>query len=176
MAVQLLNALRIASLRAQQLTYPRVGQPPTAPPPGYAAFSRTRRLAPGVSFENAVDALMTWQVQARSGLQVAASSLRVELDAVIVLRLGVGRVAFSIPCRVVSIVDDADAQGFSYGTLPGHPASGEESFVVRRNADGNVDMTVSAFSRPASPLARLGGPVTTAAQRFMTGRYLRALG
>lgn len=176
MAVDLLDASRIARLRAQELTYPRVGRPPTVPPPGYAAFSHTRRLAPGVEFAVAADALLSWQVQARSGLQVRASSLRVELNAVVVLRLGVGPLAFTIPCRIVSIVDDPDEQGFSYGTLPGHPESGEESFVLRRNTDGTVDMTVSAFSRPASRLARLGGPATTAAQRFMTGRYLRTLG
>ena len=176
MVVTLLDAASVSALRAQELTYPRVGRPPVDPPHGFSGFSRTCRLATGVEFTEAADALMSWQVQARSGLRVAASSLRVELAAVVVLRLGFGAVAVRIPCRVVRIVDDADEQGFSYGTLPGHPESGEESFVLRRNADGSIDLTVSAFSRPASRLARLGGPVSTAAQHFMTARYLRALG
>ena len=41
---------------------------------------------------------------------------------------------------------------------------------------GAVDFGISAFSRPASRLARLGGPLTTSAQRLMTARYLRTLG
>ena len=119
---------------------------------------------------------MTWQVQARSGLQILASSLQVEIGAVIVMRLGVGAIVLSIPCRVVSVVDEPDRQGFSYGSLPEHPESGEESFLLQRAPDGVTTFTILAFSRPASRLARLGGPLTMGVQRFMTGRYLRALG
>ena len=33
------------------------------------------------------------------------------------------------PCRVVYVIDEPDIRGFAYGTLPGHPESGEERFV-----------------------------------------------
>lgn len=67
-----------------------------------------------------------------------------------------------------------DRAGFAYGTLPGHPESGEEAFVVSRAPDG-VRFTITAFSRPATWLARLGGPVTLLGQEYFTRRYLRAL-
>jgi len=174
--VKLLDASRIAELRSQELTYPDDQRPIAVPLPGYTQFSRTRQLADPADFAAAGQALMTWQVQARSGLRILASSLQVEIDGVIIMRLGVGALGLSIPCRVVSVVDEPDRQGFSYGSLPGHPESGEESFLLQRAPEGVVTFTVSAFSRPASRLARLGGPLTTGVQRVMTGRYLRALG
>lgn len=176
MVVKLLDPSKIAELRSQVLTYPYDQRPIAVPAPGYAHFSRTHRLAEPADFAAAGRALMTWQVQARAGLQIWASSLQVETGSVIIMRLGVRLVALSIPCRVVHVVDEPDRQGFSYGTLPGHPESGEESFLVQRVPNGLTTFTVSAFSRPASRLARLGGPFTTGAQRFMTGRYLRTLG
>jgi uncharacterized protein (UPF0548 family) len=75
---------------------------------------------------------MTWEVQAFSGLRILASSLEAELGTVVIMQLGVGAVALSIPCRVVDVIDEPDRQGFSYGSLPGHPESGEESFLLRR--------------------------------------------
>ena len=174
--MKLLADVKAAELRAQELTYPLSERPVLTPPPGYAQFSRTRQLPDSVDFAAAGRALMTWQVQARSGLQVWASSLHVEPAAVVVLRLGLGAVALNITCRVVNVVDEPDRQGFSYGSLPGHPEAGEESFLLERGAEGAVAFTVSAFSRPASSLARLGGPATAWVQRWMTGRYLRALG
>ncbi len=104
--VKLLDVSRIAELRSQELTYPDDHRPNAAPPPGHAHFSRTHQLADPADFAAAGQALMTWQVQARSGLQILASSLQVEIGAVIVMWLGVGAVGLSIPCRVVSVVDD----------------------------------------------------------------------
>lgn len=65
--------------------------------------------------------------------------------------------------------------GFAYGTLPGHPETGEEAFVVERNGEGDVRFTITAFSRPRALLARLGGPVTKAVKARATRRYLRGL-
>jgi uncharacterized protein (UPF0548 family) len=36
------------------------------------------------------------------------------------------------PCRVIYVVDQADQFGFAYGTLPGHPETGEVAFMVAR--------------------------------------------
>jgi uncharacterized protein (UPF0548 family) len=173
---KLLEASKVAKLRSQELTYDEVDRPVAVPPVGYAHFSRTHQIAASTDFGVAGRALMTWQVQARSGLRIFASSLEVEPGAVVIMRLGVGVVALSIPCRVVDVIDEPDSQGFSYGSLPGHPESGEESFLLQRTPGGVTTFTVSAFSRPASRLAKLGGPLTTAVQRFMTDRYLHALG
>jgi uncharacterized protein (UPF0548 family) len=76
---------------------------------------------------------------------------------------------------VVYVVDQARRKGFAYGSLPGHPESGEELFVVELGEDGQVTFTITAFSRPASMLARGGGPISRLAQARITNRYLRSV-
>ena len=73
------------------------------------------------------------------------------------------------------MVDERERFGFAYGTLPLHPASGEEAFVVERGPDGAVRFRVVAVSRPASPLARVGAPVARLVQRRVTNGYLEGL-
>jgi len=75
----------------------------------------------------------------------------------------------------VTVVDEPRRQGFAYGTLPGHPERGEESFIVELGDDDTVSLVITAFSRPASLLARATGPIAGLAQHNMTNRYLRAL-
>lgn len=175
MAVTTLDAGQVARLQDQALTYTGVGRTAAAPPAGYAFFSRTRTLARGRDFESAAHALFTWQVHTRAGLEVAASTRHVAVDALVVMRLGVGRLALRIPCRVVYVIDEPDRRGFAYGTLPGHPESGEESFILHRRDDGEVDFVITAFSRPATLLVKISGPAGRAIQQLMTTRYLRAL-
>ena len=67
-------------------------------------------------------------------------------EAVAVLRLGLGPLALSAPVRVVYVIDGPDRRGFAYGTLPGHPESGEEAFLVERRPDGTVWCRITAFS------------------------------
>jgi uncharacterized protein (UPF0548 family) len=164
-----------ADLESRPFTYADVGGTRDAPPPGYHQLTETVALDAGADFDQAVTLLMSWQVQARAGLEVKASGLTVSDGAVVAMRLGYGPVGVSIPCRVVYIIDEPDRHGFAYGTLPGHPEAGEELFLLERSADGSVSFTISAFSRPATVLTRLGGPVARAVQRAMTGRYLRAI-
>ena len=167
-------AATAAALRAAPFTYPEVGATAGTRPPGYRHLTRSRSLR-GVDLATAADRLMGWQVHERSGLRVAASSARAEPDAVVLMRLGPGALGVRIPCRVVYVVDEPDRVGFAYGSLPGHPESGEELFVVHRDDRGGVGFTVSAFSRPATLLARAGGPLTRWVQDRMTDRYLRVL-
>jgi uncharacterized protein (UPF0548 family) len=76
---------------------------------------------------------------------------------------------------VVYVVDEPDRQGFAYGTLPGHPETGEEAFVIHTHVDGGVYLDLQAFSRPATLLARAGDPLTRLMQQLVTDRYVRAL-
>lgn len=167
-----------ARLRAAPFTYDAVGATVDADDlpqaPGMHAFERSATLRRR-DLDGAAADLLSWQVQARSGLRVAASETPLREGTVVLLRLGPGPLALRIPCRVVAVIDEPERKGFVYGTLPGHPESGEERFVVERRPDGVLVLTVGAFSRPATRLARAGGPAGRAFQRFMTGRYLRAL-
>ena len=169
-----LDRATAARLATAQLTYPAaVVDNYDGTPDGYASFTCTADLG-SADFDNTADALMHWQVQIRSGVRVAASSPTVQVGSVAVLRLGCGPLAFRAPCRVVRVVHEPTRRGFAYGTLPGHPESGEESFTLD-DRDGRVTFTITAFSRPATRLARAAGPASRALQRTITRRYLRAL-
>lgn len=92
-----------------------------------------------------------------------------------VLKVPFGPFKVSAPCRVVYVVDEPHRRGFAYGTLKGHPESGEEAFLVELRDDGTVWFIVRAFSRPSNGFFRLGYPVLRAAQSAYTKRYLRSL-
>jgi uncharacterized protein (UPF0548 family) len=172
--VERLDAARVAKLRAAELTYPEVGRTAGNLPAGYRIVNRTRQLPPGTDFHTATRALLHWEVQQRAGLRVAASSAEITPDTVADVRIGFGPLALRAPCRVVYVVDEPNRAGFAYGTLPGHPESGEEAFLLERDG-GTVTFKIIAFSRSASALARLGGPVARRIQDFVTDRYLKTL-
>ncbi|HEY2002169.1 MAG TPA: DUF1990 domain-containing protein, partial [Acidobacteriaceae bacterium] len=72
--------------------------------------------------------------------------------------------------RIIAMIDKDDGQiwrrGFSYGTLRHHVERGEERFSVEYHRDdGSVWYDILAFSVPQHPLARLGYPLSRAAQR-----------
>jgi uncharacterized protein (UPF0548 family) len=174
--VELLSSRRVAQLRADRWTYPDVGRTGGDLPTGYRTFRRTAILPLGGDFGAATRELFTWEVQRRAGLRVAASDERVEPDSVAILGFGVEPLAMRAPCRVVYVIDEPRRRGFAYGTLPGHPESGEEAFILEQRDDGTTALNIIAFSRPASILAKLAGPIGRIVQDAMTTRYLRALG
>jgi len=163
-------------LATQPLTYREVGGTAGELPVGYRALRMSRRLGRGADlFEAASRRLMTWQVHQACGLRVRASCDTVGVGGVVELRMGRWPVTITAPCRVVYVVDERDRRGFGYGTLPGHPESGEEAFLVCIDADEEVTASIVAFSRPSSVLARVGGRVTRHLQVRATGRYLDAM-
>jgi uncharacterized protein (UPF0548 family) len=171
-------ARALARWASADLTYDRPGATgDDALPAGYHHLDVDEPIGRGrAAFERAADAILTWRMHEEVGLTVvAASADRAAPGVLVVMRLGPGPLGLTIPCRVVYTVDDPDRRGFGYGTLPGHPARGEEAFTVRLTEDGDVRARVRAFSRPATRLARAGGPVTRLAQRYTARRYIRAL-
>jgi uncharacterized protein (UPF0548 family) len=171
-----LTADQKGRLRGQPLTYGAVGSTRGELPGGYQHLRREAVLGSGEeAFGRAVEALFSWELQRRAGVRVVASGDRVTVGADAILRLGFGRLAVEAPVRVVYVVDEPRRQGFAYGTLPGHPESGEEAFVVTLRPDEVVVCRITAFSRPATRLARIGGPLTSLTQRWVTKRYLRSL-
>jgi len=92
-----------------------------------------------------------------------------------VLLLGWRALSIREPVRVVTVIDEPTRKGFAYGTLPGHPLSGEESFVVERRDDDSVWLTIRSISRPGGPGWWLLLPAIRLVQRGFLSRYLRAL-
>ena len=175
MMVTRLGTTQTAELRAAAFTYAAVGGLAHGQTPAGFSMLRRSRTLQRRDFDAAVVDLMSWRMQSGAGLRVEASDIPLQVDTVVLLRLGFGLLSLAIPCRVVAVIDEPHRRGFSYGTLPGHPESGEEEFVLELSDDGRIEATITAFSRPATVLARLGGPVGRAGQRYMSTRYLDAI-
>ncbi|SHN63842.1 Uncharacterized protein, UPF0548 family [Geodermatophilus obscurus] len=174
----ILRVLHPADLGGVPFTYAEVGATRDAElPAGYQHVERSVVVGSGPeAFERAVAAVFDWRMQRAVGLRVRATGPASEPGTVVVLTAGLPRPGYDIPCRVVWAQTSGDERGFAYGTLPGHPESGEEAFLVRLEPAGDVVFSLRVFARLASPLARLGGPVSTAVQRLATARYLTAVG
>ncbi|MDT4987285.1 MAG: hypothetical protein QOI74_1379 [Micromonosporaceae bacterium] len=167
---------RLAALAAAELTYREQGATRGALPAGYDHVHRDVSVGTGrAAFDRAVDGLFGWHMHRGAGMAVAASAPTAAPGVVVALRVGWGPLSLLVPCRVVYRVEEPACRGFAYGTLPGHPERGEEAFLVRLRSDGDVRLIITAFSRPASVTARVGGPLTRKVQARYTDRYVRAL-
>jgi uncharacterized protein (UPF0548 family) len=92
-----------------------------------------------------------------------------------VLKIPLGPFRVSAPVRVVYVLDDPRRSGFAYGTLRGHPESGEEAFILEHRDDDSVWLVIRAFSRPSNLFYRVVAPILRIKQSQFTKRYLRAL-
>lgn len=157
------------------LTYPEVGATAGTPPADAHVFRAERVVGRGEGdFAGVRAAVMSYGMQRGAGMRVRASTETAQVETVLLITawfLG----PIMIPCRVVYVIDEPDRAGFAYGTLPGHPESGEELFGVELRPDGSVVAVVSAFSRPGRWYTRLGAPFGRALQAVMTRRYLAAV-
>jgi uncharacterized protein (UPF0548 family) len=159
------------------LTYAEVGATGAAElPAGYHHAVHSAVVGSGPeAFERAAAAVLTWGQQRGTGLRVRATGPAGRPGTVVVLTAGFPRFGYDIPCRVVWASTDGDERGFAYGTLPGHPESGEERFTVRLTPDGDVVYEIRVFFRLASRAARLAGPASLVLQRLATARYVAAI-
>ena len=173
----LFRAVSPADLRNTPLTYAEVGATRAAAlPAGYRPGEWTEVVGSGrATFERVAAGIFAWAPQRSVGLRVRATGPAGEVGTVVVLTAGLPRLGYDIPCRVVWASTTGDERGFAYGTLPGHPESGEECFTVRLDPGGDVVVTIRVFSRLATPAARAVPPVSRAVQALATRRYLSAL-
>ena len=171
-------------LPAPSLTYAPAGATAPAsaawtPPPGFRPYERTAVLGAGDAlWSRASAAVLEWGVKTRSGFTVRATdggALRVAEGRDFRLTARLGPFAVQEPVRVVAVVELPDRCGFAYGTLSGHPVSGEEAFVVSRDADGAVRLTLRSLTGPGGGVWRPLFPALLVAQRLYRRRYLRAL-
>lgn len=126
-------------------------------------------------FEQLAHELLSLRAHEAAGLDVRASDIPVITGSDVRLRLGIGSLAVTAPCSVLEVIDEPTRRGFTYGTLPGHPESGSERFLLEHDRDGRVRFTITALSKPATRLARASGPLGRVVQRHLTSRYLHAL-
>ncbi|TFV87664.1 DUF1990 domain-containing protein [Blastococcus sp. CT_GayMR16] len=171
-------------MAARQVSYAPVGSTPPGddrwtPPHGFRPYERTVVVGRGQEHWARLAALLLeWGVKTRSGFRIepdGATGKRVEQGADYWLVASFGPVSVREPARVVAVVEEPDRCGFAYGTLEGHPVSGEEAFVVSRTPEGQVLLTLRSITRSSPGRWRLLFPLILVAQRWYRSRYLRAL-
>jgi uncharacterized protein (UPF0548 family) len=155
-----------------ELTYDSRGM--TKEPPAGSRYHFDRVATDVASFERAVEALRGWQAHRAAGARVAPRDAPIAVGQDVVVAFSMFPLTALAPCRIVWVADEADAFGFGYGTLRGHPEEGEESFVVKRDG-ARALFEVTALSRPATISSRLGAPVARRIQRRVTARYLEGI-
>ncbi|WP_280830295.1 DUF1990 domain-containing protein [Mycolicibacterium frederiksbergense] len=165
--------MKLDDLARRSLTYPEVGATAGTLPDGYHHVRASAVIGTGRDrFERAGESVLRWGMQRGAGLRVQATTEAAAVGTELLVRIG----PIQAPCRVVYVLDEPDRRGFAYGTLTGHPESGEELFAVRYDpATEAVYAEVSAFSRPGTWWSRLGGPVARPVQKMVTRRYLTGL-
>lgn len=158
------------------MTYSPVGGTRTGlRPPGFRHLSYRVYLGPGEDlYRRAGEAVLSFAMHRATGASVVSSAP----SAAPGVRLTVGVGPLRVPCEVVWVENSRQRTGFGYGTMDGHQASGEEAFVVTIDPHGRVWFAVTAYSRPARLLMRLGGPFAIVFQHAyarLCGRALKRL-
>jgi uncharacterized protein (UPF0548 family) len=163
------------------LNYPEIGATEHGgAPAGYRHVASRTYLGEGTDvYRRVAEGILAWELQRRSGLRVRTESAVVVPGARVVSGFGVGPFRLNVPCEVVWVhrpVPGSGPQsaGFGYGSLPGHPVRGEESFEAEIDGQGRVYLSITAFSRPSNSFYAAGGALARRAQRLMTSRYIES--
>lgn len=166
----------VRTMAKSPFSYPDVGATRGEIPSGYNVDRYSTVLGRGDAvFESAKSSIQAWvpfrlswirtYPQAEPGDQVAV--------AVVVHLVGLWWTNIS---RVVYTIEEPGRFGFAYGTLGYHAEMGEEQFLITQDSDSNeVTYSILAFSRPRHTLARLGYPLSRAAQRRFGAESLEAM-
>jgi uncharacterized protein (UPF0548 family) len=142
---------------------------------GYRRWEKSTVLGTGTAvWEWAREEVLRWGVKTRSGFVIPSAQTATEGSRPVIVAHAFG-LSIREPVEVVDVVDSPDRVGFAYRTLPGHPVSGEEAFIVHRDGAAVV-LTIRSLTRPSdSGRWRLMYPGLLVAQQVARRRYLRAL-
>lgn len=143
--------------------------------PGYRRSEVSAVVGSGDAvWERVTRDVLRWRVKTASGFAVDSTGPVLQGDRVVVTARLL-KVTIVEPVEVVAVVEEFDRVGFAYRTMPGHPVSGEEAFIVHRRGE-EVRLTVRSLTRaaPQQPW-RFLYPLLQIAQRIARRRYLRSL-
>lgn len=159
-----------------RITYSPVGGTLTQPVAGSRPVTRTASAGSGpATFAAARDAITSWAGHRAMNMILEPATPPLVEGATMAFAMPMRPLPIWVTgaCRVMQVVDEPRRFGFAYGTLPHHPESGEEAFLVHHLDDDVVEFEVTAFSEPQDPVMALAGPVGRGAQRLAMGRYLK---
>lgn len=152
-----------------EFSYPEVGATRDGGrlPDGYRHVRYRARVGRGRGdFERAADTVLEWRMHAALHLRPRPERPRAEPGSRVSLSLGPIRAR----CAVVWAVQEPRRRGFAYGTLPGHPERGEESFLVEWDERDEVWLAITVFSVGAVWYTRAAGPLVPWFQRLYAVR------
>lgn len=140
-------------------------------PNGFATKTWRRPIDHG-DFERASAGIRAWAGHRHAGIGRVPDMSPIRLGETLALAIPVGPISVSATARIVEIIDEPDRYGFAYSTLPHHPEDGEESFIVTRHPNGELEMIVTAVWRGAAVANHVIPPLTRFLQNRAIGRYL----
>ncbi len=160
------SAKELATIRESQLdqlcTYEESGLTLGEMPAGYHHLRHERFVGSGAALMDCGrEAIRTWKAQSQLKLILSPEVPEFSKGSVLVFALPLSPSPFwaTGACRIVKIVDEPRRFGFVYGTLPHHPETGEEAFLVHLHDDDRVSFTITAFSRAKTLPMKVSGPV-----------------
>ena len=168
---------RLAAIRADQSareTTNPIGLLHQEPPTGFQHKVWRMRIDHG-NFARAADGIRTWAGHQRAGIARSPEQPDIRVGETLALSIPVGPISVSAASRIIEVVDQPDRYGFTYSTLPHHPVDGEESFILTKDSDGTIEITVTAIWRGAAVANDIVPPVTRWLQNRAIGRYLKGI-
>lgn len=134
------------------------------------------------AFDAAQDALLHWEQMDLPWFRVhRPGETHLAAGEFVTYSVRIARIWMTFACRIVSVFDETDPDGsrrfgYVYATVAGHPARGEEQFMVYMNASsGEVHGSIRAVSQPARWFTWAGLPVARQAQHRFKPAALAAL-
>jgi uncharacterized protein (UPF0548 family) len=117
-------------------------------PGGMRTREQRIRLGEGDAiWQRAVAVASGWAIKKHVRFVVDPDDDRVVLGRDYDTRFHFGLIRLLEPVRIVWTEEQVDLRGFGYGTRVGHPITGEECFLVERDAAGVVWLIVRTVSR-----------------------------
>jgi uncharacterized protein (UPF0548 family) len=154
--------------RQLQFTYPEQGMTrQDVPQVGYVRDHNRVHLGTGSSlYMESKAALRRWQQFELGWVRVRTNNAPLKPDETVCLQ-----VHFAFLWKLFACTSSPIKKfGFAYGTLPGHPESGEERFLIEWNSiDDSVWYDILAYSQPGNFAVALGYPFS----RLMQKRFAR---
>lgn len=145
-------------------------------PAGYRDFESAFFVGHGrETFERCAEELLHWEVKIRSGFDIGGGAGRAAAGQEPTIFVRFGPFRLPEPARVIAVFETESRRGFTYGTKPGHPITGEESFILIHQPDNRVFLVLRSVSGPGFGIWRLGEPCVRIAQIVYRRRYARAL-
>ncbi len=162
--------LFLTSQAGRDFSYPAVGATANELPAGFVVDRTRIKLGEGEAvFLAARAALQRWRQFDLGWMEARPSDTPIraaEVVAIVARSLGLW---WLNACRIVYVVDESGPIrrfGLANGTLPDHPGSGEERFLIEWDrADDGVWYDILAFSRPNTWLAWIGYPFVRRTQK-----------